>query len=235
MKIAIHQSGPIGGRAASVLLAERQLDLLGVLDQEPSEDPRVVRVEELSAWDVLVSDSSTPATILDRAVAANIPLVLSAELDETASIPLFAGASLIAIARCLEHETDIDAPIVAITQQGTPLRKGMHIVFPPPVGPLKATQRHDGLFIAPTAGDWAGLVISGARRSIGVADNTAFLAGIALAAAATVMATSELPVGAVRWEDVAGLYLDTAENAGLEIASSPAIEVRGRGAKFRQP
>jgi len=219
VKVAIHQSRPLGSRAASVLLAERRLDLLGLLDQDPSGDPRVVRVEDLSEWDVLVSDSTTPATILDRATAANIPLVLGAELDRTASIPLFAGAGLIAIARCLEHESGIDAAVVATTRAGTPLRKGTRVVFPPPVGPLKALQRRDGLFVAPTDGDWGGLIINGDRRSIGVADHAAFLAGIALAAAAVVMATLQLPIGAVRVGDVAGPYLDAAENAGLEIAT----------------
>ncbi|HDK45133.1 MAG TPA: hypothetical protein ENG94_02500 [Actinobacteria bacterium] len=218
MKIAIHQSGPIGGRAASVLLAERRLDLLGLLDQDPAGDPRVVRVEDLSQWDVLVSDTSTPTTLLARAVAADIPLVLSAELAESASIPLFAEASLVAMARCLEYESDIDSSLVAITRPGTPLRKGTRVVFPPPIGSLKALRRRDGLLVAPTDGDWGGLIISGNRHSTGVADHAAFLAGIALAAAAIVMATSDLPIGAVRVEDVAGPYLDAAESAGLEIA-----------------
>jgi len=231
VRIAIHQSGPIGGRAASVLLAERHLDLLGLLDQDPGTDPRVVRVEDLSEWDVLVSDTNRPAAILDRAVAANIPLVLSAELDEGVSIPLFAGASLIAIARCLEHESDIDAAFIATTRPGTPLRKGTLVVFPPPIGPLKALRRPDGLFVAPTDADWGGLIIHSDRRSIGVADHAAFLAGIALAAAAIVMATSELPIGAVRVEDVAGPYLDAAERAGLEIASALAVNARDTDAQ----
>jgi len=218
VKVAIHQSGPIGGRAASVLLAEGSLELLGLLDQDQGSDPRVVRVEDLSEWDVLVSDTTTPATIVERAVIANVPLVLSAEFDEPIPVPLFAGASLLAIARCLEYESDSDPTIVATTQEGTPLRKGDRVVFPPPIGPLRTSRLPDGSLIAPTNGEWGGLIVKGKHRSVGVADHAEFLNGIALAAAAVLMATSAMPAGPVNLEDVAGMYLDIAESAGLEIA-----------------
>jgi len=219
VKIAIHQTSTVAGRAASVLLAEPRLEYLGVLDQDPGNaDPRLVRIEDLSGWDVLISDTDTPSTILERAVTANIPLVLSAELPGTAPIPFIADAGLTMIARSLAHEYGPDVALVAATRSGDPLRKGDNVAFPPPVGPLRGLKRPDGLLIAPTGGDWGGVVVTGPHGSLGVSDHAEFLAAIALAAAGLILATSSRPAGSVPLEDVAGAYLDAAERAGLEVA-----------------
>jgi hypothetical protein len=216
VKIAIHQTGPIAGRCAEVLLAERNLTAVGAFDGDP-EGSRVSRVDDLGEWDVLVSDSPDPASILRRACAAHIPLVTRVPVSQVVDIPLFPDASLAAIARALT--VGKTPSLVATTTRGSRLRQGTRVGFPPPVGTLWATVRPDGILEAPTPDEWGGLLVESASTSIGVADQFDFLEAIALASAAITMTRRTMSPGVVDIASVAGAYLDNAEAAGLEIAT----------------
>lgn len=213
MKIAIHQTSPIAGRCSEILLAEADLTLLGVIDQTPKR-ANTVKVEDLSDWDVLVSDALDTDAIVDRAVKAGIPLVVRGAVTTHTGIPVFAHASLSAIARAIA--STMTPSLVAATVTGTPLRTGTHVDFPPPVGRLRA-EAGDGLLLAPTSGEWGGVVVRGASETVGIADQAAFLDAIALASAAVVMVGATEP-GLVDVGTVAARYLEVAEGAGLEIA-----------------
>ncbi len=217
VRVAILQTGPIAGRAASVLLSDPDLESLGVFDQDPGSDPRIQRVTDLTEWDLLLSDTNTPERAVALAVDASVPLVLSEEFDQTVPVPVFAGASLIAVAKSLALELSTPTS-VAVTTTGTPLRRGERVLFPPPVGSLRASPRPDGLLLAPTDTDWGGVMIRDGDGAVGVADHAAFLNGIALAAAAVVMTKRPWDPGVVSLADVARQYLDAAERAGLEFA-----------------
>ena len=216
MKIAIHQTGPVAGRCAEILLADADLTLLGVLDQQP-ERPKTTKVDDLAEWDVLVSDASDTTEILSRATSASVPLAVRGTVSTPVQIPVFADASLAALARAIA--STVTPRSVAITAPGTPLRSGVAIGFPPPVGRLRSHPPSEGLIIAPTSAEWAGVVVETPSRTIGLADQGAFLDAIALAAAAIVMATESHEVGLVNLPSIADRYLDIAETAGLEIAS----------------
>jgi hypothetical protein len=215
MRIAVHQTTPIAGRAASVLLADRRLDLLGVVDGDPHGD-KLARADDLGEWDVVLSDTETPGEILSRAVEAHVPLVLSASSEENPPITLFQDASLAGVAVALASTLDMTR--IAATTRGTPLRRGIRVDFPPPVGSLTAASRTDGVLVAPTDTDWGGLLVEAESDSYGLADHQDFLAGIALAAAALVVATAPHPPGRVDPVTVAERYLNAAEEAGMEIA-----------------
>lgn len=217
VRVAILQTGPIAGRAASVLLSDPDLESLGVVDQDPGTDLRIQRVEDLTEWDLLLSDTHTPERAVTMAVDASVPLVLSEEFTGMAPVPVFAGASLFAVAKSLALELSTPTS-VAVTTTGTPLSRGERVHFPPPVGPLWASPRTDGLLLAPTDTDWGGVMIRDGDGAVGIADHAAFLNGIALATAAVVMAKRPMVPGVVSLADVAGQYLDAAELAGLEFA-----------------
>ncbi len=216
VKIAIHQTGPVAGRCAEILLAEADLTLLGVLDQDPKRT-NIVKVEDLSDWDVLVSDALDTEEIVAEATTANIPLAVRGPVATPVQIPVFADASLAALARAVA--TTLTPRLVAMTAPGTPLRSGVPIAFPPPVGRLRSNPPSDGLVVAPTSGEWAGIIVEAASEVVGVADQGAFLDAIALAAAAIVMATESHDMGLVDVRSIADRYLSIAEAAGLEIAS----------------
>ena len=216
MKIAIHQTGPVAGRCAEILLAEADLTLLGVLDQAP-ERPKTIKVDDLAEWDVLVSDATDTTDILSRATSAHIPLAVRGTVSRSVQIPVFEDASLAALARAIA--STVTPRSVAITTAGTPLRTGVAIDFPPPVGRLRSNPPSDGLITAPTSAEWAGVVVETSSQTIGVADQGAFLDAIALAAAAIVMATESHEAGLVDVTSIADRYLGIAETAGLEIAS----------------
>jgi len=216
VKIAIHQTGPVAGRCAEILLAEADLAILGVLDQKP-ERPRTTRVHDLAEWDVLVSDAANTTEILSRATSAGVPLAVRGTVPTPVQIPVFADASLAALARAIA--ATMTPRSVAITAPGTPLRSGVPIAFPPPVGRLRSNRPSDGLIVAPTSGEWAGIVVEAPSHVVGVADQGAFLDALALAAAAIVMATESHEVGLVDVGSIADSYLNAARTAGLEIAN----------------
>jgi hypothetical protein len=216
VKVAIHQTGPVAGRCAEILLAEADLTLLGVLGQDP-ERSKITRVRHLSEWDVVVSDAVDATEALSKATSAGIPLAVRGTVSAPVRIPVFADASLAALARAIASTRN--PRLVAITVPGAPLRSGAPVSFPPPVGRLHSNPRPDGLVVAPTSGDWSGIVVETTSEVVGVADQRAFLDAIALAAAAIVMATEPHEVGLVDVTSIADRYLGIAEAAGLEIAS----------------
>ena len=215
VKVAIHQTGPIAGRCSEILLAEGRLTLLGVLDQNPQR-PKTVRIDDLADWDVLVSDATDTDTILARATSAGIPLAVRGTVSTAVDIPVFSEASLAAVARAIAATTT--PRLIAITAPGTPLRSGTSVAFPPPIGRLRAVSNSAGLLVAPTSGDWGGVVVEAASETIGVADQAAFVNAIALASAAIIMATTSNEPGIVDVGSIADHYLEIAEAAGLEIA-----------------
>jgi len=242
VRIALDQRSEVGTRAGRILLAERTLELLGLVDQNPSdEDDRLVRVLDLSAYDVLVTDAEDPSDVLAAAAEAGIPAVTwvdrpAAGVQAAVDAAVLVGANLgSAIAPSLAaHEAagaGEGSPIdIVWTEPGRPLRRGHPSRFPDPVGPLWAAERaRSGVvrrFAAPTQGEWAGAVVHVAatehprERIVAVADHAAHLEALALAAGALVAvdpAFEELR-GVITVDDVAETFLDVVLGLGLEVA-----------------
>lgn len=247
MRVAFDHHGEVGLRAARILMAERELQSIGLVDSNPtSDDPRVERVTDLSTYEVLFSDDDVrPGRPVEAALAAGVNCVLWADgdgyheqyHDAFADIGrvLLIGANLAAgIAPCLaSHETargeeTLDVTI-AWTEPGSKLRRGEPVAFPDPVGALWAKPRPDSQgyrsLVAPLAGSWAGAtarVTSGTdggvvSRVVGVADLAPHLEALALAGG--VLAVDSLAPGVRRPAEAAERFLAVALNAGLDVAA----------------
>jgi hypothetical protein len=252
MRIALNAAGEVGRRAARILLAERDLEALGLYGHRGgTEDRRTMAITELTGFSVLVTDEPAAADALGFArIAADdgLSCVLAATPEVDADLgaafrdsgkTLLIGADLASgIAETLaaheaariEGETGVT---VAWTISGTPRRRGEAIPFPDPIGarwgtevpgPAGDTVRR---FEVPVEGPWGAAmakVQTGRRRArvVGVADLGDHLAAIALAAGALVVAGGGLPPGVWRPADAATTFLGAALRVGMDVAAFTA-------------
>lgn len=246
MRLALHQSGEVATRAGRVLLAERSLTTLGLIDKHPTElDDRLEKVEVLATYDALLTDDPSPHPQIEAALTAGISCVVWDDANGVAAEygGAFADAELRLLTGCnlgsgiapslTAHEVAGSGTILDVTtawtEPGTPRRRGEAIPFPDPVGSRwaepRATEYTDRAYVARTTGEWAAAMarVTGATeagvvtRIVGVADLAIHLEAIALATGAMVI--GEYPVGANRPADLAESYLSRALHAGLDVAA----------------
>jgi hypothetical protein len=246
MRLALHQSGEVATRAGRILLAERSLTAIGLIDKRPTErDDRLEQVEVLATYDALVTDDPDPGPQIETALNTGISCVVwddaSGAHDEygdafaDAGLRLLAGCNLgSGIAPSLTaHEVAGAGTILDVTtawtEPGSPYRRGEAIPFPEPVGPrwaeARETEYTDRAYVARVSGEWAAAMArvtaatgSGVvTRIVGVSDLAVHLEALALATGA--MMLSSYPVGASRPADLADDYLSRALATGLDVAS----------------
>ena len=246
MKIALEATTKIGSRAARVLLAERSVEAIGLIGRRStSGDPRVSTITNLAGWDVVVSDD--PEHTERRYLQASdhgIPFVVPGgeAVVPHPDIPFVVGANpsfglaaSVAANECSHNDTPLEA-LVGWTEPGHRLRRGDPLAFPKPIGNLWAhaganvwpQAPHAVQFLAaPVEGTWAGLTVrvtaatpEGVEvRTLGVADDGAFLEGIALAAAVLAAGTGAYPIGINYPTAAFREYLEGALRAGLDVAT----------------
>lgn len=247
MRIALDPHGEVGTRTGRILLAEHDLEVLGLLGRLPQDDdPRLERADDLAGYDVLVSDDTEdPQAAVRMALNAGIGCVLYADgegIDEEygqqftdLGTTLLLGANVAAgIAPALaSHETARGGEILGVTigwtEPGSPLRRGEPLPFPDPVGARWAHERSNEsaykAFVAPVGGQWAGAIarVTAATdggvltRVVGVADHAAHLEALALASGA--ISFHAFTPGPHRPAFAAESYLAAALRAGLDVAT----------------
>jgi len=249
VRIAIHVSGELGVRSSRVLLAESGVHV-GLFDED-STAKSVQRVEQLADWDVLVVDEiSVGARVhMDRAIDLGLAVVLAREtsvVDDSATlvVGVLDGARLaMALAASRIGGSELMEAELAWTVEGHPLRSGVGVTFPDPVGALwadtagvPAADSPTKGFAAPFAGKWRAITArltmgtdDGLSQEIyGISDDRGFLDGAVLAAAAMAAAEGAYPVGVSGPGDPEGVFLRNAERAGLHIAAFTATPCRRR-------
>lgn len=246
MRLALHQAGEVGTRAGRILLAERSLTALGLIDKHPTEkDPRLESVDVLATYDALLTDSPEPATHIEMALTAGIGCVVWVDADEAreeygdafaaAGLSLLTGCNLATgIAPALAaHEVaaadDVFDVTTAWTEPGTARRRGEPIPFPDPVGSrwgeARESEYADRAFVARVSGPWAAAMakVTGASpagvvtRIVGVSDLAVHLEALAFAAGGATI--TSYPAGGWRPADLAAKYLAKALDAGLDVAA----------------
>lgn len=240
MRVALHHTSDIGLRAGRILLAERDLQRLGVLGRRTNDpDPRLRSIESVDGYDLVVTDDPEPESIVAQAAAAGIHCVVWADGDGLADhdgllkATLLRGANLsTGLALSLgAHETEIlpeaTTELVAWTEPGRALRSGVPISFPDPVGPrwgrIRSDERGVRRVAVPLDGEWAAIlarISDGATtRTVGVADLASHLEALALAAGVLAVSTGAYRTGTALPADRAADYLFAALGAGLDVAS----------------
>jgi len=241
VRLALDATTEAGRRAGLILLNGTGLDLLGLVDSDPSGDAdvRVERAYDLSSYDGVITDRDDPSALHDRAERAGTPLVCWVDYEpERAHTTVVVGSNLATgLTTCLAfHEaarsSEVMGEALAWTEPGRPLRRGTKVAFPDPVGPRWGSLlpgRDDQIpttrVVVPIEGDWAaasaqvtcattdGVV----RRVVGVADLAVHLEGIALAAGAATI--DHFPSGLSRPLAAAEMYLSKALEMGLAVAT----------------
>ncbi len=246
VRIALEATGEAGNRAGRVLLAESELSQIGLIGRQPlpGRDDRVVAVGDLADWDVMVSDAG--GGLVERvrqAETAGIPLVLAGRLRRRRRPPavpvvenaIFSGVIAQALLeRELERLASPQRVTVAVTTHGKPRSKGLPAHFPDPVGsrwadevdtPWRTTPAPMHYLEAPIDDPiWAGLSIEvtgtdqarNVQRLVALVDVGAFLAGIALSAAAIALLEQQPSPGWVHLDSTPLLRAAVAQ--GLAVA-----------------
>ena len=241
--IALHVAGPPGIRVRKALLAEPDIELR-LLHEEPGlrgagSTPLV------SGSDALVVDAVSDASrsLVDEAVSMGIPVVVGDELP--ARYPVSGGTFVtrarsgagLAAALALSMVDPSAPPFetrLAWTVPGRPLGAGLPVTFPEPVGPHWAGRDDCPLpwpsvtcLAAPVHSPWMGVTVrmttrsDGAEqvRTLGIADEAAFLKGLCMASAALAAAQGAYPPGVSTPGDPGGVFMSLARAAGLELAA----------------
>lgn len=251
MRIAVHHTSEVGVRAGRIVLGERELIELGVVDQASrTKDRKIRRADDLAGYDVVMTDDRRPGPIVERALRAGISCVLwddgEAILAEygddfaAAERTLLVGANLaaglapsLAVHESLGGEVILEVTI-AWTEPGKALRRGEPLAFPNPVGGKWGVEREPRAgfraFAAPTGSEWAGAMAKVtlatpdgvATRIVGVADLAAHLEALALAAGAVTIGA--YASGGQNPAAAADRYLDAMIAAGLDVASHTMIQ-----------
>ncbi|HSQ37461.1 MAG TPA: hypothetical protein VLS92_06180 [Acidimicrobiia bacterium] len=250
MRLALHPTTEAGQRAGRILLSEPELEALGIYGHRSggTEDRRSMAITELAGFALLISDDATAP--LDLAVIAaedGLSCVLAADPAPppllatrfaTQGLTLLLNAGAPGLAEALRfHERLSTGPgrevLVAWTTEGKPLRRGVAVPFPDPLGARWGRRLPSGKdplvtrVEVPVEGPWGGALARTAgrrddHRLVAAADERQHLAALALAAGALLVARGGLAPGVMHPADAAAAYLQTAGHIGLEIAGFDA-------------
>lgn len=240
MRILLDTTAEVGFRAGRILLGDRRISRLGLVDKDPADggDDRLEAAREWDAYEVVVTDAEDPERVVTGAVDAGISCVVWMEPDLDGCQPadntvVMTGSNLASgIAPCLaSHEvaraSSVSDVTTAWTEPGSQLRSGEPLAFPDPVGGLWGRPHGPNAFVAPVSGEWAGAMatVSSAgtggtvTRIVGVSDLAPHLEAIALAAGALAVGAGSYPPGIRRPTDAAEAYLAEALGVGLDVAA----------------
>lgn len=151
MRLAIHPTTEAGHRAGRILLAEPDLEALGVYGHRSrgTEDRRSMAITDLAGFTVLISDDATaPFDLAAIAAEDGLSCVLAADADPPPllaarfarqGLTLLVAASPTGLAGALRFHEGIGADparevLLAWTKAGKPLRRGEAVPFPDPLG-----------------------------------------------------------------------------------------------------
>lgn len=246
VRLALQPIGEVATRSGRILLAERDLTALGLVDRRPTEsDPRLERADVLATYDALLTDAAEPTNDIELALNAGVSCVVWVDADEaheayddafaTAGLRLLTGCNLATgiTPALLAHEVAATDGVleteVAWTEPGMSRRRGHAIPFPDPVGSRWGEEREglfsDRAYVAKVPGEWAAAMakVTGASASgvitriVGVSDLAVHLEALAFASGA--MLIDSYPPGSSRPVERAEHYLAKLLDAGLDVAA----------------
>ena len=189
MRLALHPTSDTGHRAGRLLLAEADLEALGIYGHRgaETEDRRSTAITDLAGFAVLVSDDTiAPLDLAAIAVADGLSCVLAADVSPDAAtgerfaergLSLMVDASPGGLAGALRHHEAWAAEpgqpvLLAWTVAGKPLRHGEAIPFPDPLGarwgrrlpPQPGQEPSLARIEVPVEGPWGGALARVTRR-----------------------------------------------------------------------
>jgi hypothetical protein len=241
MRIALYGREALGVRIARVLLAERHLERLGIVEEDVRH-PKVERVESVDDYDaVIITELDEDGIgLMHEAIERRVDVVLGHEaprLEAPASavIPGLLSPRALANALAVSTRERVDEAVevtIAWTAEGRLLRRGDAVTFPEPIGARWAEPNEtleDGIhraLEAPGPPPWAGalarvttMTASGLRTTTTAAvDDQEFMAAAMLAGAAIAAAEGAYGAGVSPAGDAGGAFMRAVQRAGIEAA-----------------
>lgn len=181
MRLALHPTTDTGDRAGRLLLAEPDLEALGIYGHRgpATEDRRSTAITDLAGFAVLASDDTlAPLDLAAIAVEDGLSCVLAADPSpdpglagrfSRAGLTLLVAASPAGLAGALGHHEALGSAaghevLLAWTVPGKPRRRGEAVPFPAPLGarwgrrlaPRPGQDPTLALVEVPVEGPWAG-------------------------------------------------------------------------------
>jgi hypothetical protein len=239
VRVAVDTSTEVGNRMARVLLGESSVAYLGVLAGGVPTRSRSGPVEDLASFDVLISDGTSDFHFLvGRSSVAGIPLVLWNDLQPALAgsgyTPVIFGANVAtALTAALSTHPVVsiaasDSVRVGWTEPGKPRRRGEPLHFPEPVGSSWGKRRKGAGFVVFRDDEWGGAVVDvqgeTGRRIVGVADHSAYIEAITLAAVGILAAEGTYGPGTQAASVNADQLLDKVTELELEVAAWRSTE-----------
>ncbi len=208
MKVGVLVTGDTSVRAAHSLAAHTSVDEVVVIGPARSKNFEVV--PDAKGCDFLIGSG---ASAVEKAAAHGVPLIWDGEMPEDGVGVWGANPQGLTLALAAR---ETDPRLVAVAHPSLEGGSDQIAPFPKPIGRLPvddSTYANKRLAVAHTNGDFAACLVQGAKRSVAIVDDGAFLSGIALAAAIDI--ANETPKAA--WDDALP-YLKAAAAMGLVMA-----------------
>lgn len=208
-RVVVAVEGEVTMRAAHSLASHDGVDEVAVLG--PTKSNSFPTVDKPDGWDVVVGRKNA-------ADAGRRSGVVAAVTDDLVAQPGISLGSPFGLVLALAVGVEM-VETLAVALPGNP-GSGEQIVFPSPIdGRPAVAERHGGhaIQVGRGAEPLTAVMVLGAERHRVVLDDSKFLAGVALAAAAVVATTTRPDRPVPAWSH-AGLFLDTATAMGLVLA-----------------
>jgi hypothetical protein len=234
VRILLDATTEVGLRAGKVLLAEPEVEWIGLWNEPTAElQVRSGPASEITGYDVAVTDRIDHlGPFIARCSVAEVPVVVWHDAANVArggaAVPVVVGANVgSGLADILIHHPaglpgDDDTVEIAWTEPGSPLRSGEAFAFPEPIGMSWARRRSPGRYVAFRDDEWSGAVlrVSGpsGERIVGVADHGAYLEALVLASAALCAAEGAYPTGVVTAASAGERLMNKVESVELDFA-----------------
>jgi hypothetical protein len=234
VRILLDATGEVGRRTGRILLSEPATEYIGLWrDSGATSRKRSGPVDDATGFDVVVTDREQQiGDLVARASVEGIPFVSWADSDEVprgrTAAPVVTGANVGSalpvslLAHPAASPREGEEVTLGWTEPGRPLRRGHALAFPEPVGMAWTKQRSPGRMVAYRDDEWGGattLIESGdASRVVGVADLSAHLEALVLAATVLVAAAGDYPSSVSTAGDRPDALLDRLTHLELDIA-----------------
>jgi hypothetical protein len=233
VRILLDTTSEVGLRTARVLLAESDIDFVGVWRADVPKRRRSGPADHPEGYDAAVTDRTEHLDeFVARATVAGVPVVVWVDDPNVppgrALIPIVIGANVgSALGSALSHHpvlrgVDETELTIAWTEPGRPLRRGTPAAFPEPVGMSWTRKRDRGRLVGYRDDDWGGVSVMSddddVRRVVGVADHAPHLEALVLGATTLLAAhgvypagvTTAASAGAALYERLVAMELDVA-------------------------
>jgi hypothetical protein len=210
VRVLLDATAEVGQRAGRVLLAERDIEFVGLWRSDAPKGRRSGPADDPDGFDVVVTDRARHlGELVARSAVSGAPVVIWIDRPDVppgrAIIPIVTSANVgSALGAALGQHPVMrglapDEITTAWTKPGRPLRHGTATAFPDPVGMTWTRTLDRGRVVGFRNDEWGAVSVmseeGGDHRLVGVADHATHLEALVLGATTLVAGRGGYPSG----------------------------------------